>query len=583
MKRTAEKNFQVPAPSAHSTDSHYKWIALSNTTLGMLMASIDSSIVLISLPAIFRGIHLNPLTPANSGYLLWLLMAYMVVTAVLVVSFGRIGDMYGRVRMYNLGFALFTAGSLGASVVYFHGQAAALTLIFMRIVQGVGGAMLMANSAAILTDAFPQNERGMALGINSVAAIAGSFIGLVAGGLLAAVDWHLIFYVSVPIGLAGTIWAYKRLREVGRVEGARIDWIGNTLFALGLVAILVGMTYALQPYGNHAMGWHNPYVLGALIGGVVLLIVFVFFETRTAQPMVDVRLFQIRAFAAGNLASLLASIGRGGLMFMLVIWLQAIWLPLHGYSFAATPLWAGIYMLPLTAGFLIAGPASGWLSDRFGARPFATGGMLAAALTFALFTLLPADFHYAGFALLLLGNGLAMGLFASPNAAGIMNAVPDNRRGTASGIRSTFQNSGMTVSIGLFFSIMVSGMSHDLPTALKQGLIRHGVPMAQATAIAKLPPVSVLFAAFLGYNPIRTLLGPTLQTLPAPQAAVLAGHGFFAHLIAAPFLHGLSIIFLFSMIMCLIAALASWLRGAHPVARPAASTVGETAPQGASK
>ena len=554
-------------PEPHMRD-RYKWIALSNTTLGMLMATIDSSIVLISLPAIFRGIHLNPLTPSNSGDLLWLLMGYMVVTAVLVVTFGRIGDIYGRVKMYNLGFAIFTAGSLGASLVYFNGQAAALTLIGMRIVQGVGGAMLMANSAAIITDAFPQNQRGMALGINSVAAIAGSFIGLVAGGLLAAVDWHLIFYVSVPIGLFGTLWAYKRLREIGTVEGARVDWLGNLLFATGLIALLVGITYALQPYGSHSMGWLNPGVLAALIGGVLLLVVFAVFETRVSQPMVDVRLFLIRAFAAGNLAGLLAAIGRGGLMFMLVIWLQAIWLPLHGYHYASTPLWAGIYMLPLTAGFLIAGPVSGWLSDHFGSRPFATGGMLAAAVIFGLLMLLPADFHYIWFALLLLGNGLAMGLFAAPNTAGIMNAVPRNQRGAASGIRSTFQNSGMTLSIGLFFTIMVVGMSHQLPIALKQGLLAQGVSATQAAAISKLPPVSVLFAAFLGYNPIKTLLGPALKTLPASHVAVLVGHSFFASLIAAPFLDGLSVIFTFSLFVCLAAAWASWLRGARPARKP---------------
>ena len=563
MRARVNPGKKVPVSTDHKAPRAlpYKWIALSNTTLGMLMATIDSSIVLISLPAIFRGIHLNPLTPANSGDFLWLLMGYMVVTAVLVVTFGRIGDMYGRVKMYNLGFAIFTAGSLGASLVYFNGQAAALTLIVMRIVQGVGGAMLMANSAAILTDAFPENERGMALGINSVAAIAGSFIGLVAGGLLAAIDWHLIFYVSVPIGLLGTVWAYKKLREISTVEGAKIDWIGNLLFACGLIALLVGITYALQPYGGSAMGWLNPYVLTALIGGVILLICFAVFETRVAQPMVDVHLFLNRSFAAGNLAGLLASIGRGGLMFMLIIWLQAIWLPLHGYRFSATPLWAGIYMLPLTAGFLIAGPISGWLSDHYGVRPFATGGMLGAAAIFGLFMLLPANFNYAWFALLLLGNGLAMGLFASPNAAGIMNAVPIKQRGAASGIRSTFQNSGMTLSIGLFFTIMVAGMSHDLPIALKQGLLAHGVTAAQATAISKLPPVSVLFAAFLGYNPIKILLGPALKTLAPGQAALLVGHRFFSGLIAASFLHGLSIIFTFSMIVCLAAAWASWLRG----------------------
>jgi EmrB/QacA subfamily drug resistance transporter len=557
------------------TSDRYKWVALTNTTLGMLMATIDSSIVLISLPAIFRGIDLNPLISSNISYLLWLLMGYMVVTAVMVVTFGRVGDMFGRVKMYNLGFAIFTIGSLAASLTYFGGPAAALYLIAMRIVQGVGGSMLMANSTAIITDAFPEDQRGMALGINSVAAIAGTFIGLVAGGLLATVDWHLIFYVSVPIGLFGTVWAYKSLREIGRVEGGRLDWPGNILFGVGLVAVLVGITYAIQPYAGSSMGWLNPLVLGLLIGGVVLLAAFVVAETKVAQPMFDMGLFRIRAFAAGNIASLLASIGRGGLMFMLIIWLQGIWLPQHGYSYAATPLWAGIYMLPLTAGFLIAGPASGFLSDRFGARPFATGGMLAAALSFGLLMLLPANFDYTWFALLLLLNGLAMGLFIAPNTAGIMNSVPAGQRGAASGMRATFQNGGMTLSIGLFFSIMVVGLASSLPAALTRGLTAQGVSASAAAKVAHLPPVSVLFAAFLGNNPVASLLGSTIATLSAAHRAVVTGPGFFAGLISGPFLHGLTIVFTFALVMCLIAAAASWLRGAKAPAGVTSGTAEE--------
>ena len=539
----------------------YKWTVLVNTTIGTLMATIDASIVLISLPAIFRGIGLNPLTTSNTSYLLWMLMGYLVVTAVLVVSFGRIGDMFGRVKMYNLGFAIFTLGSLAASLTYFGGVPAAVFLIAMRIVQGIGGAMIMANSTAILTDAFPANQRGMALGINSVAGIAGSFIGLVVGGLLAAVDWHLIFYVSVPIGVAGTLWAYLKLQEVAKGEGGRLDLPGNILFGAGLIAVLVGITYALQPYGGSTMGWGNPLVLCLLIGGVAMLAAFVVTELRTPQPMFDMRLFRIRAFTAGNIASLLSSIGRGGLMFMLIIWLQGIWLPLHGYSFEDTPLWAGIYMLPLTGGFLIAGPVSGFLSDRFGARPFATGGMTAAALTFALLMLLPVNFGYSWFALLLLSNGLAMGLFAAPNTAGVMNAVPANRRGVASGMRSTFQNAGMTLSIGLFFSIMVAGLSGSLSSSLSHGLTAAGLPPATAARVAGLPPVSVLFAAFLGYNPMRSLLGPALGTLPAARQATITGHAFFPGLISGPFHHGLSVVFTFALAVCLVAAAASWLRG----------------------
>ena len=546
-------------------ESRYRWAVLTNTTIGTLMVTIDSSILLISLPAIFRGIGMNPLITSNSSYLLWMLMGYMVVTAVLVVSFGRIGDMFGRVKMYNLGFAIFTVASLAASLTYFDGRAAALYLIAMRIVQGVGGAMILANSAAILTDAFPARQRGTALGINSVAAIAGSFIGLVAGGLLAAVDWHLIFYVSVPVGLAGTIWGYLKLREIGKMEGGRLDIPGNILFGFGLIAVLVGITYALQPYAGAAMGWGNPLVLGLLCGGVAMLAGFVVTELKTAEPMFDIRLFRIRAFAAGNIASLLSAIGRGGLMFMLIIWLQGIWLPLHGYSFTDTPLWAGIYMLPLTGGFLIAGPVSGILSDRFGARPFATGGMIAAACTFGLLMLLPVKFSYGWFALLLLLNGMAMGLFASPNTAGIMNAVPASRRGVASGMRSTFQNAGMTLSIGLFFTIMVAGLSTSLHSSLSHGLTAAGLAPAVAAKVAGLPPVSVLFAAFLGYNPMQTLLGPAIKTLSPARQATVTGHSFFPGLISAPFHHGLVIVFSFALLICLIAAGASWLRGSQGV------------------
>jgi MFS family permease len=414
-------------------DSRYKWIALSNTTLGVLMATIDLSIMLIALPDIFRGIHLTPLTPGNSFYLLWMILSFMVVTSVLVVSLGRLGDMYGRVKMYNLGFAVYTFFSLLLTVTWMSGTAAAMYLVIMRIFQGVGAAFLIANSAAILTDAFPENQRGMALGINQVAGISGSFIGLVLGGLLGPIDWRLIFLVSVPVGLFGTVWAYVKLREVPRNHGGKIDWPGNVTFALGLVGIMIGITYGIQPYGGHTMGWTSPTVLTALSSGVAFLVAFAVIETKVLDPMFRLPLFRIRAFAAGSLSTLLASMGRGGLMFMLIIWLQGIWLPAHGYSFARTPLWAGIYMLPLTAGFLIAGPLCGFLSDRFGSRPFASGGMLAAALSFFLLELLPVDFPYPAFGLLLLLKGLAMGAFAAPNRAGVMNSLPPQHRGWEGG------------------------------------------------------------------------------------------------------------------------------------------------------
>jgi MFS family permease len=541
----------------------YKWVALSNTTLGMLVATINSSIVIISLPAIFRGIHLDPLRPGNVSYLLWMLMGYLVISAVLVVAFGRLGDIYGRVKMYNAGFAIFTAASIALALTPGVGSAAALELIALRIVQGVGGALLMANSMAILTDAFPVGQRGMALGINQVAALAGSFMGLLIGGLLADTNWRAVFLVSVPFGIFGTVWGYLKLRETGqRGTRGRIDWAGNLTFGVGLIAVLVAITYGIQPYGGHTMGWTSPLVLALLVGGVALLALFLVVEQRSEDPLFHLDLFRIRAFSAGNLAGLLASISRGGLQFMLIIWLQGIWLPLHGYSFASTPLWAGIYMIPLTLGFLVAGPVSGWLSDHHGARPFATGGMLLTAASFAALMLLPIDFPYLVFAALLLLNGIGSGLFAAPNTAGIMNSVPARQRGAASGMRATFQNAGFVLSIGLFFSLMIAGLAARLPTTLYSGLTANGVPPATAERIAHLPPVGSLFAAFLGYNPIRTLLGPAaLARLSPAQASNLTGTDFFPRLIAGPFQHGLAIVFLAALVMSLVAAGASWLRG----------------------
>ncbi|WP_406213814.1 MFS transporter [Streptomyces decoyicus] len=544
----------------------YKWVALSNTTLGVLIASINMSIMLIALPDIFRGIGLDPLQPGNTGLLLWLIMSYLVVTAVLVVSFGRLGDMYGRTRMYNLGFAVFTVFSVLLSVTWQHGTAGALWLIAMRVLQGVGGAMLMANSNAILTDAFPARQRGLALGLNQVAGITGSFVGLVLGGLLGPVNWRLVFLVSVPFGVFGTVWAYLKLRDTGIRTPARPDWWGNLTFAAGLIALLAGITYGIQPYGGHTMGWSNPTVLAAMGGGALLLAVFCVVETRVAAPMFRLGLFRIRAFTAGNLASLLASLGRGGLMFLLIIWLQGIWLPRHGYGFTETPLWAGIYMLPLTLGFLVAGPVSGWASDRFGARAFATGGMLLAAGTFVALQALPVDFDYPSFALILLLNGIGMGLFAAPNRAAIMNSLPPDQRGVGAGISTTFQNSAMVLSIGIFFSLMIAGLAGSLPRALTSGLTAQGVPAPDAAKVAALPPVGVLFASLLGYNPVRTLLGPqVLGHLPPGHAAYLTGREFFPQLISQPFSDGLAVAFDFAIAACLIAAVASLLRGGRYV------------------
>jgi MFS family permease len=536
----------------------YKWVVLSNTTLGTLLATINASIVLISLPAIFRGIGLNPLAPGNVSYLLWMLMGYLVVTAVLVVPFGRLGDMFGRVRIYNVGFVVFTAAAVALSFDPFHLGGGAMWLIAWRVVQGVGGAMLMASSSAILTDAFPANQRGMALGVNMVAAVAGSFLGLLIGGVLSEWHWKAIFWVGVPIGLIGTIWSLRSLREIGERTPGRLDWAGTLTFGVGLTVLLIGITYGIQPYGASTTGWTNPSVLASIGLGLALLVAFCFIELRIPQPMVDLRLFRSKAFGMGNLAGLMSSVGRGGLQFMLIIWLQGIWLPLHGYSFESTPLWAGIYMLPMTFGFLVAGPVAGSLSDRFGARPFTVGGMLLMAVTFVALVMIPVDFNYWIFAVLVFLNGLGGGIFTAPNTAAIMSSVPAAQRGAASGVRATFFNAGSSLSIGIFFSLMIVGLAHTLPAAMSNGLQAQGVSPAVAHDVANLPPVGSLFAAFLGYNPIAELLAPSgALHQPGVNADVLTGKTFFPELITEPFHAGLVVVFGAAAVMMLLGAAAS--------------------------
>jgi MFS family permease len=541
---------------------NYKWIALSNCTLGVLLATLDASITLIAMPDIFRGIHLDPLVPGNSFYLLWMIFGFLIVTSVLIVSLGRLGDMYGRVKIYNLGFVIYTAASLVLTVDWLNGRSGATFLIVWRIVQGIGAACLLANSAAIITDAFPANQRGMALGINNIVGVSGMFIGLVLGGILAPINWRLVFLISVPVGLFGTVWAYLKLQEISTPKPARIDWGGNIAFALGLVLIMVSITYGIRPYGHSTTGWGSPRVIVLLACGVASLLAFVVIERRTPDPMFRLPLFKIRAFTFGTLSTFLSAVARGGLMFMLIIWLQGIWLPQHGYDFTKTPLYAGLYMLPLTLGMLLAGPTSGYLSDRFGSRGFATGGMIGTAISFFLLALLPTDFAYPMFGLFLFLTGVSMGLFASPNRASVMNSLPPGDRGAGGGMNQTFQNSAQVLSVGVFFTLMILGLASTLPHAMTSGLEAHGVPTAAAQHAAHLPPVSILFAAFLGYNPIQHLLGGSvLVHLPAHTQAVLTGRSFFPQLISGPFRTGLHEAFAFAIIACIVAAIASWSRG----------------------
>ena len=541
----------------------YKWVALSNTTLGVMMAMINSTIILISLPAIFRGIGINPLS--SFQYLLWLLFGYNIVTATLLVSFGRLSDIFGRVRLYNLGFAVFTVASIALYLTPGRGDAAADYMIFFRIIQGIGAAFLFSNSAAILTDAFPHTERGKALGVNQIAALAGSLVGLILGGVLATFDWRYVFLVSVPFGIFGTLWSYYRLKELVMPAGkSRIDIAGNSTFAGGLTLLLIGVTYGLVPYGKLSMGWSSPWVVSSIAAGIILLIIFPVVELKVEQPMFNLRLFRRRIFAAANFAGILGAIARGGMMIMLIILLQGIWLPLHGYSYASTPFWAGVYMIPMMAGFIIMAPLSGWLSDRHGARILSTAGMIIASISFVLFLFLPYDFQYWQFAILLLAQGIGMGMFAAPNTASIMNSVPPDQRGAASGMRATLQNSGQTVSLALFFIIIIDSLSSSLPAALSSALNSSGAPPQLAASISSIPPTGALFSAFLGINPVLAILNtyPSLSSaLSTRTYALLTSKQWFPSVIALPFMSALHLAFLISAVLSVTAAVVSLLRG----------------------
>ncbi|MGA2642113.1 MAG: MFS transporter [Spirochaetia bacterium] len=554
------------APSTRSdvgAGNSYKWIALSNTTLGTLMASINNNIVLISLPSIFKGLGINPLAPNEATYLLWILMGYSVIVATLLVSFGRLSDIFGRVRLYNLGFAIFTAASILLFLTPGKGNAGALEVVICRMVQAVGGGFLFANSAAILTDAFPPSERGMALGLNQIAFISGSLIGLILGGFLAVVNWRLVFLVSVPIGIAGTIWAYLKLKETGVItRNQRIDFPGVVTFGAGLVILLVALTYGIMPYKHSVMGWTNPLVAAGVVVGFLLLVTFFFIERRVTEPMFRLSFFRIRMFTAGNVSGFLYAIAQGGLTFMLIIWLQGIWLPLHGYNFEDTPLWAGIYMAPMLVGFFIMGPLSGWLSDRYGSKGLATAGLLVLMTGFLMLAELPANFSYLPFMLILVLVGLGMGLFTSPNMSAVMNSVPPEYRGVASGMRATIQNSGALVSMSLFFSLIIIGLAGTLPQALNSGLLAAGIPTALASQVSGLPPTGALFATFLGYNPMQQLLSPEdLANLSQATRSLVLGKELFPSLMAPAFMDSMRLTFYGAAGMSLIAAVVSFLRG----------------------
>lgn len=449
-----------------------KWVTLSNTTIGTFMALLDTSIVLISLPTIGREL---PGTPP--AVLLWVVLSYNVVTTTLLLAFGRLSDIFGRVRLYTLGFAVFTAGSLVASLAQDGGE-----LLTARVIQGVGAGFLSSTAAAILTDAFPADERGRALGLNQVAAISGSILGLVLGGILTTeLGWRSIFWVNLPIGVFGTLWAHFHLVERHpRERRARIDWAGNATFGVGLTLSLVGVTLGSLD------GWTSPPIVATLVAGPALLAAFVLVERTAPHPMFDLALFRIRTFVAGNFAAGLASLARGAFTFVMVFYFQG----LVGLSAER----AGILLLPLSAAFAVAGPISGTLSDRTGARYLGTAGLLLSAVGFVLLIEFPA---YGPYDLLALAMGLlgaGQGMFAAPNRAEVMSSVPAGRRGVAAGTGTMFLNAGNLGSLALGFTVLAGVVPRSTLASVFSG--------APATAPldvgAFMAALHVLFSAALG-------------------------------------------------------------------------------------
>jgi EmrB/QacA subfamily drug resistance transporter len=479
----------------------YKWKVLSNTTVATLMAAIDTNIVLISLPTIGREL---PGTSATT--LLWILLGYSLLTAVVLLNFGRLSDLYGRVRLYVLGFAVFTIGSLLCGL-----SQTGVELVGFRLVQAVGAGFLFSNSAAIITDAFPPNERGRALGINQVAIVAGAVAGLVLGGIITTtIGWRWIFFVNVPIGVVATIRARYDLRELMKPgESPHIDWLGNIVFALGLTLILLGVT--LGALGNVS----GPVGIGMAVGGVALLAVFVVVEAREPHPMLDLSLFRIRAFTGSALATLMNSLARGAFTFVLVFYLQ-------GPPRFLSPFVAGLFLIPTSASLATVGPISGYLADRYGPRWLLLSGLVISASGFLwLSTITEGEtFYQLAPALVLVGGG--MGLFAAPNRAAMMTAVPPSRRGVASGVGVVFVNTGATISLGITLIVLAQVLPHAAIVAILLGSSASQVPGGVASGF--LEAIHVVFLAsaaliLLAIVPsvLRERGGPAPAPVPAAE------------------------------------------------------------------
>jgi MFS family permease len=528
-----------------------KWIALSNTSIAIFIAFANYNMIIIALPQIFNSLRFNPTAPDALGYLIWLILGYMIVTSSLVVTFGRISDLKGRAKLYSFGFLIFAISSGILSTVNGYGDSAVLEMIILRLFQGVGGGLLMVNSAAILTDYFPKNELGKALGLNQVSGLVGGVAGLIIGGVLSVINWRYIFLLDFVVGIIGTLWSFKSLRDVQKPIKQPLDIIGNVLFALGITLLLISVTYGLLPYGNQQLGWGNPFVITGLTISFLAIGIFVLVESKVKNPMFDLSLFKVRDFSVANFTNFIASMARQGILLMMLVLLQGIWLPLHGVPYSQTPFWAGLYLIPNMLGFAALGPISGILSDRYGSKVFTSLGLFVSALGFFLLSLLPYDFQLWQFFAISFLMGAGMGLFSSPNMADIMASVPVQKRGAASGMRASLQNTASAISVVLYFSVVITGMAVTLNSSIESALSSYGIHLN-----VNLPAAVAIFSALLGYDPLSSLT----SSLPTSVASHIDTPAFFVTAIAPSFMSGFRLMLNISAALLVLSGILSLAR-----------------------
>ncbi|NON61157.1 MFS transporter [Acidianus sp. RZ1] len=538
-------------------------MALSNTSIGIFMAFANYNMIIIALPSIFKGLDFNPTSPDALGYLIWVILGYMVITASLVVTLGRVSDIKGRAKFYTIGFLIFALSSALLASIVAKGTEGVTEMIIFRLLQGVGGGFLMVNSTAVLTDYFDKRELGKALGLNQVAGLVGGVAGLVIGGILATFDWRYVFVFSAIVGIIGTIWSYLTLKDVQKPISRKIDVVGNTLFASGITVLLVSLTYGLLPYKGEEFGWSDPWVIGGIIISLFMIGFFILVERHVKEPMFQLSLFKIRDFSTSNFANIISSLARQGILLILLVFLQGIWLPLHGIPYSQTPFWAGIYLIPNTLGFAVLGPISGILSDKYGSKVLTTLGLTVSAIGFLGLSFIPYNFNLMEFFALTFVMGAGMGLFMAPNTADMMAAVPVDMRGSSSGMRASLQNTASAISVVIYFGILISGMSASLTASLDSALHPFGITLPY-----NIPAAVVIFSALLGYDPLSFIS----SGLPSSVAVKINSPKFFVSAIAPAFMLGFRLMLYISVGLLLIAAIVSALRSGERVGRVGDST-----------